>query len=439
MPLAVLEMEIKHIALPGDLTLAYVDEGSGTPLLFIHGMASHLHVWKRNIPDLASSYRCIAIDLPGYGASSEAPFPLTLSFWVESLRAFIEALQLGKPVAVGHSMGAQIAIQAALDYPNLFQQLILVAPAGFERFSGPERQWFQTVITPAMIKASTIEQIRSSIEMNFFQFPEEAEYLVDKRLQINKHRSAHEYYCELIPRSIMAVINAPVIDRLHELKLPTLILFGKEDKLIPNRLLHPSKLTEEVARFGQSEIEGSQLELIPKVGHFVQFEQPQIFNQSVRDFLGEGEPAKKLSSREIFEEILQALVEKDFPRLIGHYAPESQFKSVLWGALQGMEWKHYLEIWMDATQEASLYDFQENKVVWYWKGVDPLSQKELSIFIESDLVWSNDRIEYQSDTFSLTHWIAQTQGFFGRVFGWMPFWHQRIEASYFNYLKKFGH
>ena len=98
-----------------DYEIAYVDEGnSENVLLFIHGLGSYLKAWDRNIPELKNHFRCIALDLPGYGKSSKQIHSGEVSFYVEILNEFITKLNLKNVSLVGHSMGGQIALAYAI-------------------------------------------------------------------------------------------------------------------------------------------------------------------------------------------------------------------------------------------------------------------------------------------------------------------------------------
>lgn len=115
--------------------VAYIDEGSSSDvLLFIHGLGSYLKAWDRNITVLKNSFRCIAVDLPGYGKSSKQIHNGTVEFYREFLNEFIKILDLHNITLVGHSMGGQIALSYVINFPDIIKKLILAAPAGFETF-----------------------------------------------------------------------------------------------------------------------------------------------------------------------------------------------------------------------------------------------------------------------------------------------------------------
>ena len=278
---------VQRAELGDGITVAYMDEGRGSrTLLFIHGLGSYAPAWKKNIEALRSDYRCIAIDLPGYGHSSKGDYPGHMPFYAEVIAGFIRKLGLGQVTLVGHSMGGQIAITAALAYPELVSGLVLVAPAGFETFHKGQKQWFREVYTPDLVRLSTVDAIRNNFATNFYRFPADAEYMIDDRIAM---RSAEDFrwYCDIIPKNVRGMVDYPVYDLLPEIKQPVLTLFGEKDNLIPNRYLNGGR-TETVARHGSSRIPNSLLIMVPRAGHFVMFEKSEMVNKAIRDFVGGG-------------------------------------------------------------------------------------------------------------------------------------------------------
>ena len=135
------QQEVQFLQLNNEIEIAFTDEGKGEVLLFIHGLASYLPAWNKNINELKSQYRCIAIDLPGFGKSSKPNAPISMEFYAEIIKDFCQKMKLNQVTLVGHSMGAQISLTAALKYPKLIKQMILFAPAGLETFNKGQKQW----------------------------------------------------------------------------------------------------------------------------------------------------------------------------------------------------------------------------------------------------------------------------------------------------------
>lgn len=277
--------EVHTLQLSDSVEMAYVDEGKGPQtLLFIHGLGSYLKAWNLNIASLKDQYRCIAIDLPGYGKSSTGNYTFSMSFFAEQVNQFIEKLKLENVVLVGHSMGGQIATHLALTQPSYLDKLVLLAPAGFEKFSEQEKQWFLMVTTAALIKNTTKEQIINNFELNFYEMPENARFMIEDRFTLRED-SAYEAYCEMIPKCVKGMLEGPVFDKLKELSLPVMVVYGENDKLIPNAYLHASLTTKSVGEMGAAEIPQASLHLLLEAGHFVQWDQAEKVNNLISTFL----------------------------------------------------------------------------------------------------------------------------------------------------------
>jgi len=276
--------EVKHAKLSNDINLAYIDEGNGNEtIIFIHGLGSYIPAWKKNISELRKSYRCIAIDLPGYGKSSKNPHSGLMSFYAKVVAEFIDNLDLGKVTLAGHSMGGQISMVAALHYPDKVEKLILVDPAGFELFHPGQRLWFKDVMTPNLVRLTTVEAIETNLASNFYNMPDDAIFMIEDRIAM---RTADDFenYCYAVSQSVTGMVDEPIFNKLKYIKQPTLIFFGENDNLIPNRYLNPGE-TEPIAKAGANEIKNSKLIMVPKCGHFMMFEKSGVFNNEVKNFL----------------------------------------------------------------------------------------------------------------------------------------------------------
>lgn len=259
--------------LPNGTKIHYTDSGKGpTTLLMVHGLGSNLRAWDKIIPQLSTEYRCIALDLPGYGKSDNGGYPFDIPFFAETLLLFKQALKLRQPILIGHSMGGQISILSTLQAQEHFSGLILLAPAGFERFNTAAREWLRTFYQPELLRATPVHQIERNFHANFYQFPQDAQFMINDRLALRADTEAYALYCNMIPKCVMGMLDHPVFDRLPEIQLPTLVLYGKEDALIPNKIINPGLTTEKVAREGASQLPDARLYLLSKCGHFIQWE-----------------------------------------------------------------------------------------------------------------------------------------------------------------------
>jgi pimeloyl-ACP methyl ester carboxylesterase len=268
--------------------VAYSEMGEGEPaLLLIHGLGSYLPVWSRNLAALSRQHRVVAIDLPGYGRSSKANYRYSMRFFAQVVQAVIERLHLEHVVLVGHSMGGQIAMTHALRYPGRAEALVLVAPAGFEKFEPGEGGWLGDAVSKEFVMLTPLDGIHANLASNFSRMDSSAQFMADDRVRIIGGPD-FDAYAYAVSRSVYAMIHEPVLDRLPEIRVPVLVTFGADDALIPNPILHGGD-TRKLAEKAVSKMPCAQLFMIPRAGHMVQFEQPRIWNQAVLEFLAKEE------------------------------------------------------------------------------------------------------------------------------------------------------
>lgn len=276
--------EVHKVTLDDGKVIAYADEGkSDEVIIFIHGLGSYSPAWYKNVELLKEKYRCIAVDLPGYGKSSKEIHSGKMEFYADVIVELMNKLKIEKATIAGHSMGGQIAIVMSLKYADRVKRLVLAAPAGFESFTPGQKQWFRDVMTVELVKLTNTQTIRANLITNFYNMPEDAEFMITDRIAFRGAKD-FENYCYTVVKSVYGMVNEPVIDFLHKVTQPTLILFGENDNLIPNLFLNPGK-TEDIAKIGASKIPNSKLIMIPKCGHFLQFEKPREFSNAVIDFI----------------------------------------------------------------------------------------------------------------------------------------------------------
>ncbi len=273
---------VHHAEVDG-MDLAYLDEGQGDQvLLLIHGLGTNAKGWIRNLPALAERHRVIALDLPGYGRSSKGAYPYSMRFHAEACAGLLRELGIDRAVWVGHSMGGQIALTAALELPERVEALVLLSTAGFEGFTEGEADWMIGAVTPEFVQDSTVRQIAANLHSNFHRTPEEAEFFITDRIQI-RGAEGFEDYTYAVWRNVAAMLAGPTHERLEQIDVPTLIVFGEHDRLIPNPYLHGG-FTREVAEYGHARIAGSELVMLPETGHMTMFERPQEVNQAILAF-----------------------------------------------------------------------------------------------------------------------------------------------------------
>jgi pimeloyl-ACP methyl ester carboxylesterase len=275
----------KKLTLANGTTIAYTDQGKGPEtLILIHGLGSYLPAWNKNIEDLSKNYRTIAIDLPGYGKSQKENIQVSMAAYAQTVLQLMDKLKIKQAVLVGHSMGGQIAITAALQAPERVKKLVLAAPAGLETFTEQQKQLFKMTVTPESVQNTSPDKAAANIKINFYQMPADAQFMVDDRLQMATSPDFANY-SKAVAASVAAMIDEPVHEKLPQLQSPALIIFGEQDALIPNKYLNPTLTIQAVAAIGKEIIKNSEVVLLPQAGHFVQYEQAEAFNKAVREFI----------------------------------------------------------------------------------------------------------------------------------------------------------
>src|SRR3990172_8371551 len=94
---------VKSVNLGNNISLAVTEAGeSEEAIIFIHGLASYIPAWKNNLPELKKYFRCIAIDLPGYGKSSKGDYPVSMDFYADIIIELMDKLKVEKAALAGH-------------------------------------------------------------------------------------------------------------------------------------------------------------------------------------------------------------------------------------------------------------------------------------------------------------------------------------------------
>lgn len=259
--------------------------GEGPVLLLVHGLASNAGFWRYNVEALtASGVRVIVVDLPGYGKSEKSyKLPYGMRFYAETLEALLSYLTVDKATVAGHSMGGQIAMTMVLQGSARVQRLLLLSPAGIERFGDGEGRWLKDAVSPAFVINTSERQVRANLSANFFSWSDAFEWMVEERVRMAKHPE-FEQFAYAVSCCVAAMVDEPVWHRLGELQLPVLILAGEKDNLIPNPYLHGGT-TRTVMEAGVAGMPNASLKMIPCAGHMIQIEKPNIVNEAILGFL----------------------------------------------------------------------------------------------------------------------------------------------------------
>ena len=273
------------------IDVAYIDSGPPTegeidapPHVLVHGLSSSLGYWEYQIAPLAQQRRVIAIDLPGFGASGRPDAPYTPVWYADVLKAWLDALGVDKAVLVGHSMGGQISMTFGLMWPGRVDRLVLSAPAGIETFNAGAQHWMKTYWHELRATEASEQELRATFTTLVFNKPGPGvERLLEERVRMSK-TEAFRGTSVAVSRCVAGMLDHPVASRLDQLYMPTLLVFGTDDRMIPNPAFTGGR-TRSVAQKGADALPDAKLVMIPGAGHTVHHDAPEAFNQAVLSFL----------------------------------------------------------------------------------------------------------------------------------------------------------
>ena len=270
----------------------YVDIGSGDrePIVFVHGLGGQWQNWLENIPRAAQERRAIAIDLPGFGLSPMPRQEITIPGYGRTVNALCDRLDLGVVELVGNSMGGFILAEVAIQFPQRVDRLILVSAAGITS-ADLDRRPIQTLgrIATALTNwsAPLDRKIASRAKARHLALA-----FVARHPSLLKADLAYEGFFKGTGKpgfndALLACLEYDFRERLPEIGVPTLIVWGEQDSIIP------VKDADEFERL----ISDSRKVVMRQTGHIGMAERPAAFNDLMIDFLAESGPASLAGHR----------------------------------------------------------------------------------------------------------------------------------------------
>ncbi len=281
------------IATIGSLELYYEEHGSGEPLLLIMGLAADSTAWMFQIPDFARRHRTIVFDNRGVGRSAKPTGAYTIHEMADDASGLLDILGVERAHVLGVSMGGMIAQELALRHPERVRSLVLACTYPEPDEDIERQRHFSVQQLGGSITADGEMQIdlKAINPMQFLQLMLPAvfnqEFIaaeLPKLIQVFSGALQYGFSLEAILGQVAAVMSHKATDRLHRIAVPTLVITGDADRLIP-----PAN-SDLLARH----IPGATLVKVPGGSHGFNLETPEIFNRAVLEFLasvGDADPA----------------------------------------------------------------------------------------------------------------------------------------------------
>ncbi len=262
----------------GKVRVHYNEAGAGEPLVLIHGGGPGATGWsnyQRNVEELAKHFRCLMLDLPGFGKTDKVrPDTGLFAFYAEVIRNMLDELKIGKAHFVGNSLGGGTTLKFALDYPDRAGRLVLMGPGGsvplftpwpsegikhlfnFYEGEGPTMKKLKDFIDVMVVNKS---ELTEELYQQRFKAATDPETVKNPPLRMRKGMPLEELWKE----------------NLAGLKHDVLLIWGREDRVIPL----------DMSLFLLNRIQKAQLHVFPNCGHWAQWEKSAEFNKLVTGFI----------------------------------------------------------------------------------------------------------------------------------------------------------
>jgi pimeloyl-ACP methyl ester carboxylesterase len=260
-----------------------IELGQGPPLVFVHGLAGSWQNWLEQLPAFAESHRVIAMDLPGFGHSPMPAQRITIPGYGRTLDALCQAVAIEGATFVGNSMGGFISAELAISHPQRVERLVLVSAAGLtiesqrsepglaalrrlENVLAFYTGWIATHSDAVTRRSRLRRAVLGMVARHPDQLPGP---LAAEQIR----GSGKPGFIDALD----ALTSYPIRARLSEIRCPTLIVWGTDDRLVPVRDAHDFEALVPNAR----------KVIFADTGHVPMLERPARFNAELERFLAE--------------------------------------------------------------------------------------------------------------------------------------------------------
>ena len=206
--------------------IRYLEEGqSDRNILLLHGLGGYAERWSNLMPLLSKKYRIFAPDLIGYGQSDKPSVDYTVDVFIKFVFDFLESLDIKKTFVIGTSLGGQIAAECAATQSPVIEKVILISPAGIMRKSTPTLDAY----TMAALYPNR-DSVKNAYQMMIGPDKQVSEISIERFVTNMSRPNAKMVFLS----TLLGLKNAPdIFEKLQKITSPTMVVWGREDKLIP--------------------------------------------------------------------------------------------------------------------------------------------------------------------------------------------------------------
>jgi len=263
------------------LNIRYWVMGDGSPIILVHGLAGSIELWENNIKPISKQHLVYAFDLPWFGHSDKPRVEPSLCYMARFIKDFMTSQGLEHATLVGNSLGGAICMQFAVQFPDKLDKLILVNSAALGQEVHFILRLMSIPVLGELMSTTSKRSTETFLRQVVFYNPKfVTDEWLDKILKVARTREARKSSLIITRTSIdfrgqRLIKIMPLINKLPQIRAPTLIIWGAQDKVIP--VAH--------AYVGLKMIPNARLHIFEECGHLPMIERANEFNKLVLDFL----------------------------------------------------------------------------------------------------------------------------------------------------------
>ncbi len=260
-------MDEKFLEVDGNKIRYLESDDSKKTLVLIHGLGASAERWDQVIPLFADNFRVVVPDLIGFGYSDKPLVDYTPEFFSEFLKKFFVASEIKRPSLIGSSLGGQISAEFAASYPQDTEKLILVSPAGAMKQSTPALDaYIMAALYPNEQSAKNAFELMEGSGKNI---PEKTVNGFIERMQLPNAKLA-------FMSTLLGLKNSELVSsKLQTISVPTMIIWGSNDPVIPINYSDSFVSAIQDCRFFRMD----------GCGHTPYVQDPHVFASKVMEFL----------------------------------------------------------------------------------------------------------------------------------------------------------
>jgi pimeloyl-ACP methyl ester carboxylesterase len=268
----------------GNIRTRYWVLGDGkSSAILLHGLGCYIEYWLDNVAALAQGRRVYALDLVGFGRSDKPQVRYSIPYLTEFVQEFMIVQDVDRAALIGGSMGGAIALRFALQYPHQVEKIVLASSVGL----GKEVSIFFRMMSLPILGELFARPSRKGTAQQFRLLLHDPDSIQDQWIEEGYEMSSLPGAQRCLLSAFRSMFNIwgvrsdayrPILDRLEEIEVPTLVIWGVQDRILPVTHAHQA-----VKR-----LPNSRIHILDPCGHVPNIERAEEFNALVTDFLSNG-------------------------------------------------------------------------------------------------------------------------------------------------------